>query len=299
MHYNYPKPNNILWRIIMSKIPTELTPEEFEKYVDPYLSKARRGYICSIPLYKIFNYILYFLYTGCQWKMIPIDSVPDNPEKSEISWQAVYHHFRKWCNDNSFKKLWNESTENIRSLLNLSELNLDGTHTIAKKGGESAVYQGRKKAKTTNILPLLDKNGYPVASTEIIAGNHNDAYDLEKNLRDLFKDMKQRKLPITGSYFNADSAFDTKSARKVCFNNGVIPNIAENRRGRKKPKRGRKRLFNEKIYKNRFGTERTWAWVDKFKRLLIRFERNDTYFFGLHCIAFAMINLRNLIGEKV
>jgi len=299
MHYNYTESNNVARSIIMSKIPTKLTPAEFEKYVDPYLSKAQRGYVCSIPLYKIFNYILYILYTGCQWKMISIDSAPDNPDKPEISWQAVYHHFRKWCDDGSLKKLWNESTETIRSILNLSELNLDGTHTIAKKGGESAVYQGRKKAKTTNILPLLDKNGYPVASTEIIAGNHNDAYELEKNLRDLFKDMKQRNLPISGSYFNADSAFDTKGARKVCFNNGVIPNIAENRRGRKKPKRGRKRLFNEKVYKNRFGTERTWAWVDKFKRLLIRFERNDTYFFGFHCIAFAMINLRNLIGEKV
>ncbi len=283
----------------MSKIPTELTPAEFEEYVEPYLSKAKRGYVCSIPLYKVFNYILYLLYTGCQWKMIPIDKKPDNENKAEISWQSVYHHFRKWCNDGSFKNVWNQSTEKIRVFLNLSELNFDGTHTIAKKGGESAEYQGRKKAKTCNILPVSDKNGYPVASTGIIAGNHNDAYDLEKNLRDLFKDMKQRKLPISGSYFNADSAFDTKGARKVCFNYSVIPNIAENRRGRKKPKRGRKRLFNKDVYKNRFGTERTWAWVDKFKRLLIRFERNDMYFFGLHCIAFSMICLRNLIGEKV
>jgi hypothetical protein len=80
---------------------------------------------------------------------------------------------------------------------------------------------------------------------------------------------------------------------------GVIPNMAENRRGREKPKRGRKRLFCEKIYKNRFGTERTWARVDKFKRPLIRFERNDTCFFGFRCIAFAIINLRNLIGVKI
>ena len=179
--------------------------------------------------------------------MIPIDNGPNNPDKPEISRRAVYHHFRKWSNDGSLKKLWDESVDSIRSLLNLSELNLDGTHTIAKKGGESAEYQGRKKAKTTNILPLLDKNGYPVASTEIIAGNHNDAYELEKNIRYLFRDMKHGKLPISGSYFNADSAFDTKGARKVCFNNGVIPNIAENKRGRKKPKRGTERFFKKNI----------------------------------------------------
>lgn len=283
----------------MSKIPTKLKPAEFNEYVEPYLSKAKRGYVCSIPLYKIFNYILYFLYTGCQWHMIPIDKSPDDPEKPEISWRSVYHHFRKWCNDGSLKRLWDQSTERIRTVLDLSELNLDGTHTIAKKGGESVEYQGRKKAKTSNILPVLDKNGYPVASTGIIAGNRNDAYELEDNLSGIFKDMKKRKLPISGAYLNGDSAFDTKGARKVCFNNGVIPNIAENKRGRKKPKKGRKRLFNKEVYKNRFGTERTWAWVDKFKRLLIRFERSDTYFFGLHCIAFAMINLRNMIGEKV
>ncbi len=40
----------------MSKIPTNLTPGEFEEYVNPYLSKAKRGYTCSIPLYKVFNY---------------------------------------------------------------------------------------------------------------------------------------------------------------------------------------------------------------------------------------------------
>jgi len=33
----------------MSEIPTNLTQAEFAKYVEPYLSKARRGYVCSIP----------------------------------------------------------------------------------------------------------------------------------------------------------------------------------------------------------------------------------------------------------
>ena len=47
---------------------------------------------------------------------------------------------------------------------------------------------------------------------------------------------------------------------------------------------------------SRFSSERTFAWVDKFKRLLIRFERKDVYFFGLHCMAFAMINLRHLVS---
>ena len=104
------------------------------------------------------------------------------------------------------------------------------------------------------------------------------------------------KLNIKGAYFNADAAFDSKTARKVCWNYQVIPNMVENSRNRKKIKRGRNRDFNAQIYKNRFSIERSFAWVDKFKRLLIRFERNDTYFLGFNLIAFSLINIRNLIG---
>jgi transposase len=108
--------------------------------------------------------------------------------------------------------------------------------------------------------------------------------------------MKRQQLVVNGAYFNADSAFDTKAARKVCFNHGVIPNMPENKRNRKQMKRGRKRLFNAVIYTHRFCAERTFAWIDKFKALLVRFERRDAYFFGLHCLAFALINLRTAIG---
>ena len=52
-----------------------------------------------------------------------------------------------------------------------------------------------------------------------------------------------------------------------------LPNIPENKRNRKGVKRGRKRLFDQAVYHHRFCAERTFAWVDKFKRLLIRFER--------------------------
>ena len=63
-----------------------------------------------------------------------------------------------------------------------------------------------------------------------------------------------------------------KSNRKAIFNAGLIPNIKENPRNRKTPKCGRKRLFNKAIHALRERVERTFAWEDKFKRLLLRFE---------------------------
>jgi transposase len=280
----------------VSRIPTQLSPEAFRAHVEPYLRTAKRGYVCKIPLYRVFNYILYRLYTGCQWDALPIAADPQHPDQKEISPDAVAYHFRKWCRDGSLKQVWHNSIAAIRELLDVAELNLDGSHTIAKKGGEAVAYQGRKKAKTSNILPLTDKKGFIIASTTIMAGNHNDAFELKENLSQLFKDLKQQQISIKGAYFNADSAFDTKAARKVCFNHGVVPNIPENRRNRKQPKRGRKRLFNPAVYKHRFSAERTFAWIDKFKALLVRFERKGTYFFGLNCLAFALINLRGLVS---
>lgn len=182
--------------------------------------------------------------------------------------------------------------------LDLSELNFDGSHALAKKGGESVAYQHRKKAKTSNILPITDGQGFIIASTGVIAGNHNDAFNLKSHLQTAFKEMKELGLQIAGAYFNADKAFDTKAARKTCFNHGVIPNMPENKRNRKGRKRGRKRLFNADVYLRRFTSERTFAWIDKFRALLLRFDRCDDYFLGGHHIAFTMINLRHIIAAQ-
>jgi len=69
----------------MSTIPVSLTEKQFEEYVSPFLSKANRGFVCKIRLYKVFNYILYRLHTGCQWNQIAIDPDPREPEKKKLA----------------------------------------------------------------------------------------------------------------------------------------------------------------------------------------------------------------------
>jgi transposase len=192
----------------MSAIPTSVTQEQFNQHSLPYMSTAQRGYVSKIRLYKLFNYVLYRLHTGCQWAEVPIEQADD------ITWWAVYHHFRKWSRDGSLQRVFEHSIEAVQDLLDLSVLNVDGSHAVAKKGGEAVAYQGRKQAKTSNILPMTDHNSYVVATTEIIAGNHNDAYELKPYLQAAFTAMKRLGLSIAGAFFNADSAFDTRDARK-------------------------------------------------------------------------------------
>ena len=65
----------------MSQIPTKLTAKQFESHVNPYLNKAKRGFVCQIALHKVFNYILYWLHTGCQWERLPIAINPVSEKK--------------------------------------------------------------------------------------------------------------------------------------------------------------------------------------------------------------------------
>ena len=277
----------------MSTIPTSVTEEQFDAHFRPYLNIAKRGYESKIPLYKVFNYILYRLHSGCQWPKLPVERSAHNLAEPEISWWAVYYHYRKWSRDGSLERVWQHSVQTVQDDLDTSVLNVDGSHAVAKKGGEAVAYQGRKKAKTSNILPIIDKNGYVLATTDIVAGNHHDAFNLKTQLQTAFKAIKRLGVSIEGAIFNADSGFDTLDARKVCFNHHVIPNIAENKRNRKSAKLGRKRLFNATVYKERFASERTFAWIDKFRALLVRYDIKKIYFMGSHFLAFTLINLRN------
>jgi hypothetical protein len=82
--------------------------------------------------------------------------------------------------------------------------------------------------------------------------------------------------------------------RKAIFNRGMVPNINPNPRGRKQPKRGRKPVFEPAIFKERFRTiERVFAWEDKFRRLLLRFERISGLHYAFKTLAYTMINLRH------
>src|SRR6266567_4746589 len=103
-------------------------------------------------------------------------------------------------------------------------------------------------------------------------------------------------LALRGAYLNLDAGFDSPSNRKCIFNAGLIPNIKDNPRNHKRPKRGRKRLFNEAIHALRMRVERTFAWEDKFKRLLLRFERIQQRHYGMKLMAYTLINLRAFCG---
>jgi hypothetical protein len=77
--------------------------------------------------------------------------------------------------------------------------------------------------------------------------NETDMVLLPEGLKALKKVAKKVSLDLRGAYLNLDGGFDSAHNRKRIFNAGMIPNIPENPRNRKRTQRGRKRFFNEAI----------------------------------------------------
>lgn len=275
-------------------IPTRLTEDQFEEFFLPHLSQAKRGPAPKISLFKTFNYILHFIYTGVQWEALPIGK--DDNNKPEIHYTRIFCKYQQWNEDGSLVKSFEHSVLRLKEhdLLEASVLHGDGTCTVAKKGGDNIGRNGHKHHKGDKIVAITDRKGNVVSPFVTAPGNRNETVLLKDSLLHLKRVAKFIDLDLRGTVMSLDSGYDSIANRKMIFNRGMIPNIKEIERYRLSTKRGRKRIYNEDIFEERFETvERTFAWEDKFKRLLLRFERKSINHFGLKLIAYTLINLRH------
>ena len=241
--------------------------------------------------------ILKFLYMGCQWKMLPIEI--DKAGRPEIHYSQVFRVFQAWLNSGTLLNIFEGSVFKLHSanLLDTSVVHGDGTTTMAKKGGDCLGFSGHKHMKSEKIVAFVDRKCNVLSPMTVAPGNRHEGPLFEKAFGFLKEILKRMGKSILETVVSLDSAYDSKPNRKTIFNAGMIPNIKENKRNRKKPKRGRKRIYDETIFEERFNTvERVFAWEDKFKRLLLRFERISFHHFGLKLLAYTMINLRHFCG---
>jgi transposase len=212
-------------------------------------------------------------------------------EQDTLSWNGVYHHHRAWVRDDSWRKVWIEMLRANRSRLDLSSLQLDGSQTPSKKQGEHIGYQSRKAAKTTNALFFSDKQGLPLAMATPQAGNHNDVFKIQELFEQMCALLKEAGIDLRGVFMNADGGFDAQALRDVCSEKDIEPNIAANPRSAKQH-REEYIYFDEELYKERYVIERTNAWLDGFKALLVRYEVKISTWVALHFMAFALIFIR-------
>lgn len=169
------------------------------------------------------------------------------------------------------------------------------SHTV-KKRGEKVAYQGRKKCKTTNNLIICDNKYHILAISDCISGNHNDSFELVENIDILLETLKKVDIDYSNSHLNADSGFDVKEfIENIEKKHQMIANIPKNKRNTSKIKQAY-RYLSEYIYSFRTKIETVFAWLDTYKRILVRFEYKAQNFKAWLFIAATMINLRTIFN---
>ena len=110
-------------------IPTRLTLEQFQEFVLPHLHTGRRGPQPKLSLFVIFNYILKFLYLGCQWQELPIEK--DNNGAPEIHYSRIYRAFRRFEAQGCFDAIFAGTVSLLQGeeKLDISIIHGDGTTT--------------------------------------------------------------------------------------------------------------------------------------------------------------------------
>ncbi len=275
-------------------IPTNLSLAQFEQFVWPHLRMGRRGPAPKLSSHAIFNYILRLLYRGCQWKELPIGK--DRQGRPEIHYTRIYRAFRRWQADGCLDAIFEGSVFRLHQddRLDTSIIHGDGTTTAAKKGGDNLGFSGHKKVKGDKVVVFCDRNCNVMAPFVSAPGNRNESPLLREALPLLTRIARAVGLDLQGTVVSLDGVYDCRPNRKAIFNRGMVPNINPNARGRKRPRRGRKPLFDTTIFEERFNTiERVFGWEDKFRRLLLRFDRISQLHYAFKTLAYTMINLRH------
>src|SRR5215467_8688915 len=139
-------------------IPVQLSEHEFTACLLPHLSMPKRGPKCKLGYHRVFNLILSVLYTGMQWKGLPVPT--DAQGKPAIHYTTIDKVFARWADDGS---LWQAFVASVRHLatekqLDLSVLHGDGTNTVAKKGAMALASRGtntRRARRSSRSLTIM------------------------------------------------------------------------------------------------------------------------------------------------
>jgi len=213
----------------------------------------------------IMSGIIYLLRTGCQWKMVP----------------RTYRRFQEWVSykvfDLMLERILNEY--DLRIGLKLEIQSIDGSLTKAPLGGEATGPSptDRRKLGTKRSI-LSDADGIPIGLA-VGPANKHDVNLFEETICSKPKNLRFE----DGQKMCTDKGYDSDKVRKItvrCFYlpYGKSKNPCEN-------------VFNEQY---RWVVERTFSWINRFRRILIRWEKKLLNYVAMLQIAFVIIILKKL-----
>ncbi len=229
---------------------------------------------------KVFEGILYVLRTGCQWKAVP---------KIEYgSGSSIHKYFLEWQATGLFEELWRAS------LLEYDELegiawdwqSLDGTMTKAPLAQESAGRNPTDRGKRGSKRSVLtDEKGLPL-SIVISGANTHDVKLLAATLDGVIIERPDEDSPKQNLCL--DAGYVGETAKSEIENRGYIPHVRP--RGEEIEEKAKKPDFKAR----RWVVEVCHSWFNRFRKLLVRYEKMDRSYLGLLMLAASVIVLRKI-----
>jgi transposase len=149
---------------------------------------------------------------------------------------------------------------------------LSGRELCSRKKGGSGIGK-TKVGKGSKVMLVVDGNGLPIGLYLDSAQPHEITL-ADKTLKTIRVPQKRGRSRTRPKSLAADKAYDSRTFRTELRKRGiraVIPTFE--RRKRKKPKRGRPIKVGAE-YKSRWKVERSFAWMDNCRRLVVRWERS-------------------------
>jgi putative transposase len=230
----------------------------------------------GIELYRALNGIFYVLKTGIQWNALP---------RCFGSYSAVHRMFQKLEALGFFQNIWK---------FELQEYVKEHADALAIQAGDCAHIQAPLGQETTGKSPvnrsklgskrsvITDRNGVVIGRT-LGAGNTHDSQIFLDTIKSIPSFVKKL---YNWAEMHLDAAYDSEDIQTILFNTRYIPRINKNKRRSKnaQPARIAKRFFIEASH----------SWANRFKRLLIRFEKIPKLYLAFMDFAFATITFSKI-----
>lgn len=130
--------------------------------------------------------------------------------------------------------------------------------------------------------------------------NQHDSILFPESLEKLIEVADLLCLNIINSYLTLDSGFDSESHKALISYQNLIPVIKPNPRNHNDEKRYA--LLDDfegikDIYIERIKVERCFAWKNKYRKLVIRYEKLQCTHMGFRYLAYSMVNFRGIFGK--
>ncbi len=225
------------------------------------------------------NAILFVLRTGCQWNSLNGTGL--------CSSSSAHRRFKEWVQAGVFEEFWRQGLLAYDELVGLDWdwLSMDGAMSKAPLGGEKVGPNPTDRAKTgTKRSVLTEAAGIPIGLA-VDGANRNDF----KMARETIESIPIERPEPTKSAPQGmclDKGYDYDEVRELVREFEFTAHIRA--RGEEAKAIKKKAGFKAR----RWVVERTHSWMNRFRRILVRWEkRADTYIAMLH-FAFGLIAYR-------